>query len=163
MNKVLLFVTVTLITTVPSLLAQSKTMPIAITIEPVEKTPVKLGTDVRISITVTNTSKEKVVFLKSPGPTHAGNWYDIVVSNTSGRSITKTRVKRILDGGGNVAGSNIALNLLPGDSVKEEAALNDLYELTTPGTYAVEVDRPFPDLHPVAKIKSNQISITLER
>ena len=168
MKNVLLFVAFTLITPGASLQAQSKTAPIAIAIEAVEKNPIRLGTDIRISITVTNTSKEKVVLLTTPGRTHAGIWYDVVVRNTNGSSVTKTRIKRILDGDGeeekgHVLGSLIATTLAPGESVKEEATLGDMYELTMPGTYLVRVDRPFPDANPASKIKSNQISITLER
>lgn len=167
MKNVLLFV-VTLIICGGLLTAQSKTAPIAIAIEAVQKNPIKLGVEIRVSITVTNTSKENVVLLTTPGPggRHAGLWYDVVVRNTNGSSVTKTRFKRILDREdqkGHVFGSSIATTLAPGESVKEEATLGDMYELTIPGTYLVRVDRPFPDANPASKIKSNQISITLER
>jgi len=166
MKKVLFFVGTTLITWGGLLTAQSKTAPITIAIEAVQKNPIKLGTEIRVSITVTNTSKENVVLLTTPGRRHAGLWYDVAVRNTNGSSVTKTRFKRILDGEeekGHVFGSSIATTLAPGESVREEATLGDMYELTMPGTYLVRVDRPYPDANPASKIKSNQISITLER
>jgi hypothetical protein len=59
-----------------------------------------------------------------------------------------------------MTGRNITVTLKPGESDSEDIRLSDLFLITVPGTYTVQVSRKFPA---IGTFQSNKITVTVSR
>lgn len=55
-----------------------------------------------------------------------------------------------------ITGMDIIVTLKPGESSSEDVLITDLYDISAPGTYAVQVDRTFPE---VGHFRSNVVTV----
>lgn len=134
------------------------------------KEPVKTGAELRLLVTVTNTSSGTVSFGTSLGLVPE-DWpfYKIDVRDEHGHpappsAYVRTRDKRIPWFKGSVA----ARTLKPGESFVDEVTATQYYDLSQPGTYTIWVARPVPPgiVPPGQKlgkdfVQSNTITVTV--
>jgi hypothetical protein len=93
--------------------------------------------------------------------------YRVDLRDTESDSAPKTRFNRILNGevqadpdkGGIITGSPIIFPLQPGETLKDDMILNDLFDLKTPGKYTVQIQHEDPVTH--NPVKSNIITLTV--
>jgi hypothetical protein len=127
------------------------------------------GTRVELHILVTNVSKGLIHMSRSNGDDQAAlSYYTVDLRDTKGDSPPKTMLNRILSGepvplppgkGGIITGSSMIFPLQPGETLKDDMILNDLFDLNTPGKYTIQIQHDDPvSRNPV---KSNTITLTI--
>lgn len=104
------------------------------------------GEEVKIAVTLTNTSTHEIVVRKDKAPDHAEFDYQVVVLDETDQSAPKTKYHRLLskeeDPGTTVfidSGGNFTLK--PGETLTENLVLNRLFDLSMPGKYKVQAQR----------------------
>ncbi len=94
--------------------------------------------------------------------------YDMKDSN--GKAVKRTPLgQALLDKKPRMIFRNFTKLLLPGESVEEHVYLNEIFDLTTPGTYTVSVSRELKDVPeelvrdaPVYKVAAPDVKLTVE-
>jgi len=131
------------------------------------KEPVRAGAELRLSVTVKNTSNRPISFITSPGPIPDDSfYYEIHVLDTRGKSAPPSAEMRLRDPHlPTYFGSRFSRELRPGESFVEEINVTRYYELNRPGKYMIVVSREFPPSQNLGqgKVKSNSISVTVVR
>jgi hypothetical protein len=133
----------------------------------VSQSVVASGTRVELHILVTNVSKGLIHMGRDNGKDSAALYYTVDLRDTEGDSAPKTRFNRILHGevhadpdkGGIITGSPIIFPLQPGETLKDDMILNDLFDLKVPGKYTVQIQHEDPVTH--NPVKSNIITLTV--
>ncbi len=151
--------------------AQNKT-PITVLIQ-CPQSELKSGSEVKLLITVTNTSDQDVDLYKTPGPDgQAEDVNKIEVRDESGRALPRADVQTVRIGGKlrtfpkKIIKSRAGVILKPGESLKDFAILSNLFDLSKPGKYTVTAQnerRSVDSSHELnlVYVKSNTITITV--
>lgn len=129
--------------------------------------PLKSGAELRLLVTVTNTSDRTIGFIRSLGQI-PDEWfrYKIRVHNEAGQSapvsayVRELKNKQTLD-----FQSSYARWLKPGESFVDNVEITKCYDLSLPGTYTISVAREFPPAQNLGTgyIKSNTITVTVTK
>jgi len=129
------------------------------------KEPLRAGAELRLQITVTNTSNRKISFITSPGPIpEDGFLYEIDVRDEQGRSVPLSSDLRGRDPRVPVDyGSRTARTLAPGESFVDQVTVTRFYDLTRPGQYTISVARSMPPRQNLGNgtVKSNSITLAV--
>lgn len=127
--------------------------------------PLKSGAELRLHVTVKNTSDRTIGFVRSPGPVPEEAFrYEIEVRDATGRSAPpSTYLRELKNKTTIISGSNLAHWLKAGESFVDEVDITKLYDLTKPGKYTVAVARDIPPNQNLGqgKVKSNPIIVTV--
>jgi hypothetical protein len=138
-----------------------------------KQTVVKSGSEVKLLVTVTNTSDQDLDLYKTPGPDgQAENVNKVEVRDESGNILPRADVQTVNIGGKlrtfpkKIAISRAGVTLKPGESLEDFTILGNLFDLSKPGKYAVTVqnERRSGDSGHELKliyVKSNTITITV--
>jgi hypothetical protein len=131
------------------------------------KEPLKAGTELILSVTVTNTSDRNISFITSPGLVpEDGFLYEIDVRDAQGRSAPPSAYLRNRDPRISIyKGSMTHRTLKPGESFVDEVTVTGFYDLSQPGEYKISVARSMPPYQNLGKgrVKSNVITVTLTK
>lgn len=124
--------------------------------------PVKAGSEIRLRVTLTNTSDHDLSFGIAPGETPDQTLsYTVDIRDARGQQAPPTAFLRDLrEHRPLTAGSVFGYTLSPGKSYEEELVITKLYVLSHPGRYTIQVARsqkPWPN--PASNVKSNAIAI----
>ena len=134
---------------------------------------VKSGSEVKLLITVTNTSDQDVDLYKTPGPDgQAEDVNKIEVRDGSGNALPRADVQTVEIGGvlrtfpKKMTKSRMGVILKPGDSLEDFTILSNIFDLSKPGKYTVTVqnERRSSDSSNELKliyVKSNTITVTV--
>lgn len=125
-----------------TLLSANPKPPLSVVISPLSQT-VKSGADVRLNVTLTNTSEHELNF-SDRNPVCD---YPIKIRDPGGSQPQETAAKQQSRCDGTVQlilGRNILIILKPGESFSEEITVSFLYDLRRTGTYTVQVYRHLP-------------------
>lgn len=127
---------------------------------------VKLGSEVRIKVTVTNKSDRDKWLGTSSGKSQGEVLNLVDVRDEQGNAPTRTKYHRVLRGENagdhpqEVMKRDVVGSLTkPGESVTEEIILNKLYDLNKSGKYEIQVEHEDPETK--ALVKSNTITVTV--
>jgi hypothetical protein len=149
----------------PNLSKGSGTAPFSLTVsEP--KDPLKAGAEVRLLVTITNTSDRAIPWVSSPGvPPEDGSRFEIEVEDEKGAPAPpsayaiqlrdKTTIRESI--------SNIGHTISPGESFVSEVTVTRFFNLSHPGKYTIRLARslePWQNLGK-GKVKSNAITVTV--
>lgn len=136
---------------------------------------VKIGSDIRIDITIKNTSDHEIDLPRSVR-TDLGEWFtDVEVSDEKGNAMPETKYYRVLRGkdtydneprpDGKFAPKVqqtfglSGYSVKPGANLRDGTVLNKLVDLTRPGKYTIRVRRR--DEGTKLSVTSNTITVTL--
>jgi|ERR1035438_1167713 hypothetical protein len=118
---------------------------------------VKAGGKIMVRATATNESDHLITFHNT---SRDCDYTFRVLTNTDApapETEYKKQLKCSRDSGElEITGRNIIVPLKPGESSSEEVLITDLYNISAPGTYAVQVDRTFPE---VGHFQSNVVTV----
>jgi hypothetical protein len=123
----------------------------------------KAGENIRLDITITNTSQAEIRMFSGPGSAMAEKRFELVGTDPGGSPIRETQYG--LEAHGKVpnhlgGGSRFAEDIPPGGTLHQKLHANLLYSFTEPGQYSFYIKRTYEkDNHIV--VKSNTISITI--
>ena len=119
---------------------------------------VKAGSQIGIRVTTTNETDHLITYHN----TNLCN-YSFKVLTGAGTPVSETKVKKALNCGGKVdvkiTGRNIIVTLKPGESSSENIVLTELYNMSQPGKYSIQVDRKFPG---IGHFSSNVASVDVK-
>ena len=129
--------------------------------------PLKSGAELRLLVTVTNTSDRTLGFIRSPGEI-PDEWfrYKIQIHNEAGQSAPPSAYVRELKNKQTLGfQSSYARWLKPGESFVDNVEITKLYDLSQPGTYTICVSREFPPKQNLGTgyIKSKVITVTITK
>ncbi len=136
---------------------------ISVTISP-SSDVVKLGSELRIKIVITNISNRELDVGRPVGNGPQGEFRNLIdVRDERGNAAVKTKYYRQIRGE-EVTHGGIRLEttdslLKPGESTAEEVVVSKLYSLEKEGKYTVQTQRDDPDSK--ALVKSNRITVTV--
>jgi hypothetical protein len=89
--------------------------------------------------------------------------YSVSVLTDTGAPAPETPFKKELDkkmdcsgSGLRITGRNILVTLKPGESDSEQILITELYDMSAPGEYTVQVERTFPE---IGHFRSNAVGI----
>jgi hypothetical protein len=146
--------------------------PVSVSIQ-CPQSEVKSGAEVKLFITVTNTSDQDVHVFKAPGADgHAEDENKIEVRDETGNLLPRADVEIAEIGGRQhkipkrIKISRAGVLLKPGENLTDFSILSDLFDLSKPGTYTVTAQNErrsedeSPDLNFIYA-KSNTITITV--
>ncbi|MFZ0819061.1 MAG: hypothetical protein WAM91_03260 [Candidatus Acidiferrales bacterium] len=148
-----------------NIISQSGPQPFTITL--IDSRPViSPGAEARIQITLTNTSSRDASFGREARDDEAEAHCTVDVRNSVGDPAPDTALGLRLKGKDSKHipfefGSHTMVTLKPGESLKEEAVISKLFDITIPGKYSVQVIRQIPQELGGGAIKSNIIIITV--
>jgi hypothetical protein len=137
--------------------------------------PFKNGAEVRLEVTVTNTSDHNVRFARSPGivPEEELNYF-LEIRDAKGGEVALTQFFANLRAyPQSTWGSFTSRDLAPREWFEDDLVITKLYDLTQPGAYTITASRPLAESwKPLAAIwgqggehvvKSNTITIRIEK
>ena len=116
---------------------------------------VKSRSKIVVKVSTTNTSDHTIIY----HDTSRNCDYSVTVLTAAGTSAQETTTKRDLVCASDelrITGRNIVVTLKPGESNDDQLELTHLYVMSTPGEYAVHVERTFPN---IGHVRSNTISV----
>jgi hypothetical protein len=126
----------------------------------------KVGDPIIVTIVTTNIWNRDIT-LGIPKDESAAEFDNVInVWNSSGAKAAKTKYGLFMAGedpDDPIAGpawSNVTIILHPGEHETETAQANKMYQMTTPGTYTIQVERGWPQ-RPQLFARSNAISVTV--
>jgi hypothetical protein len=135
---------------------QSATPPFALTLE-AEENPVKAGSEVRVDITLSNSSNRAMHI--SYGASEVD--YAFEVRDSQNRIPLETEFARKSKGKGYFSNDHV-FYLQPGESLpKAPLVVSKFYDLSRPEEYKIQVSRAVPKELGGGTIKSNAITITI--
>ncbi len=138
--------------------AQSQQRPLSIAIS-TPQSALKAGSEVRIEVTLTNTSNRRVLIQERNPATD----YEIDVRDQRGTAVPETDLGRKLKEPPVIPmnSRNFEMYLRPNESAKENIALSDLYDMSHPGQYTIQVSRAVSNKPKDGVVKSNTITVTV--
>lgn len=147
-----------LFSTVCAMPAQCQQRPLSIAIS-TPQSALKVGSEVRIEVTLTNTSNRRVLIQERNPATD----YQIDVRDERGTAVPETDFGRKLKEPPVIPmnSRNFGMYLRPNESTKENIALSDLYDLSHPGQYTIQVSRAVSNKPKDGVVKSNTITVTV--
>jgi dipeptidyl aminopeptidase/acylaminoacyl peptidase len=119
---------------------------------------VQVGSDARITITLTNLAEHQILFAHRPGMNNPEFSYTIVVRNAAGRAVEETAYGRETRLHQQTEDRSVDY-VQTGQSVVQTAHLTRLFNLNRPGQYTVKVSRVDPASHAV--VGSNVITLNV--
>lgn len=130
------------------------------------KEPIKAGTEVRLLVTVKNTSNRTISFVVSPGLVpEDGLLYRINARDAKGQqappsAAIRNRDKRV---SAQYFISRTARTLRPGAFFVDQVTITDFYDLSEPGNYTISLAREIPVHQKLGKgsVKSNDVTVTI--
>ena len=129
------------------------------------KEPIRAGTELRLLVTVTNTSDRNISFITSPGPIpEDGARYEIDVRDVHGSPASASAYLRAKDNRiPTDYGSSIARTLGPGESFVDQVTVTRFHDLSQLGKYTIWVALPIPPRQDLGegKVRSNSITVTV--
>jgi hypothetical protein len=139
--------------------------PFSIAISPLQQS-IAAGTEVKVEIALKNISNREIYLSKSNGRSQAEFVFVVEAHNDAGEPAPETeyqrRVMRRETTKRNVLfWSEIILNLKPGEILQDEAIVSNLYDLSRPGRYLIQVSRRVSDNPKDGVVKSNIIAVTV--
>ena len=127
--------------------------------------PHKAGAELRLRVTITNTSDRPLTFVTAPGPEPVDDYlYRITVHDERGRSAPASNYLRTRDKNVPVDyGSRIGRTLKPGESFTDEVTVTRFFDLSRPSRYTITVAREMPPRQGFGNgnIESNPITIVV--
>ena len=122
----------------------------------------KPGSKVIVRITTVNESDQPITYYN----TNLYLNYSLKVLTSAGIPVPETQFKKDLDRGSDqpgivnldTTGRRIPVTLKPGESSSEDLVVTELYDLSQPGQYSIQVDRTFPG---IGHFTSNVITVTV--
>lgn len=144
---------------VATLLSADPKPPLSVVVSPLSQT-VKRGAEVRLNVTLTNTSGHELSFFDRNPICD----YPIKTRDSGGNQPPETAAKQQSHCDGTVQlilGRNMLIVLKPGESFSEEIAVSFLYDLRRTGTYTVQVYRHLPTEISKQDIPSNSATFVV--
>lgn len=133
--------------------------PLSVVTSPLSQT-VKRGADVRLNVTLTNTSEHELSFSdRNPFCD-----YPIKIRDSGGSQAPETAAKQQSRCDGKlqlILGRNILIILKPGESFSEEITVSFFYDLRRTGAYTVQVYRHLPAEISKQGIPSNSATVVV--
>src|SRR6185437_6158558 len=125
-----------------------------------EESPTKVNSEVRINVTIRNTSNRAMYVSDSNGPVPSD--YVIDARDSQGRPAPDTDFARKLKSKEQgYFSSDTVFTLQPGESHKTALVVTKLYDLSSPGKYLIQVSRTVPKEFGGGAIKSNIVTVTI--
>lgn len=133
----------------------------SITIEPTPATQMRSDSHVIVDVFLQNTAGHVLQIKDGP----ARGLYIVDVRDRAGTEAKLTMTGKNLYGGADVfsEGHFTTLWLRPGQVVREEINVGEIYDLTQPGTYTIQLSRRFDDGSGPRYIRSKPISVTVRQ
>jgi hypothetical protein len=133
----------------------------SLTIQPTRATQMRADSRIVIGISLKNTSGHVIQVKDGP----ANGLYNIDVWDATGAEASLTMAGANLYDGADLfsEGHFTALALQPGQMVQEYVEVADVYDLTRPGTYTIQLTRKFDDRFGPIFIRSNVVSVTVRQ
>jgi hypothetical protein len=128
--------------------------------------PLKVGAELRLHVTVSNTSDRNIAFIRSPGqiPEEAFR-YEIEVHDAQGQSAPPSAHVQDLNKSPTITEeiSSYAAWLKPGESFVDDLEITKFYDLHRPGKYTISVSREIPPRQNLGegKVRSNSVTVTV--
>jgi hypothetical protein len=128
--------------------------------------PLKAGADLRLRVTITNTSDREIGFIRSPGQIpEEGFRYEVEVHDAQGQSAPPSAYVQDLKKSPTITEevSRYAAWLKPGESFVDDLEITKFYDLHRPGKYTISVSREIPPRQNLGegKVRSNSITVTV--
>jgi hypothetical protein len=141
---------------------RSPNLPFSLTIT-VADPSVKLGTQVRVTITLRNISGHDIAFDRSSVPGEAEFHYSVLLYDEDGKPMPGTKYWRILRGMEHETYTEnvVSVTIHPNEEVKDDFALNKLFDLSKPGKYTLQVTREIPENLGKGIVKSNLLTLVV--
>lgn len=148
----------TLFAMVCAMPAQCQQRPLSIAIS-APQSSLKVGSDVRLEVTLTNTSNRRML-IKERNP---ATDYEIDIRDERGTAVPGSDFGRKLKEPPVIPmnSRNLGIYLRPNESTKESITLSELYDLSRPGKYLIQVERGVSDNPKDGVVKSNKITVTV--
>ena len=124
---------------------------------------VRVGAPVRMTITLTNTSKSVIVVAQDKS--RKGDFtYAVAVRDAERKEAPWTDYHRALKGESTATPMVVVSGVMPqslesGQSMVDRLEINDLYDLRIPGKYTIQVERA--DSASKSLVKSNLVTLTI--
>lgn len=129
--------------------------PLSINITAADDT-VAAGSEVRIEVALTNNSDKTIILMVTGVPP-----YMVEVRGSDGNRSPETEqgreLREIQEKKGNIITMRVALPLKAGETIKNKIVVSDLYDMTRPDQYSVQVSRTQRE----QELKSNVVKITV--
>jgi hypothetical protein len=120
---------------------------------------VKSGSGVGGQVTIRNQSNHPITYHNTSRYCD----YSVTVMTNNGAPAPETSFKKRMDkvidcngSGLRISGRNILVTLKPGESDSEQILITELYDMSAPGEYTVQVERTFPE---IGHFRSNAVGI----
>jgi hypothetical protein len=140
---------------------QSTTQAFTLSLE-AEETVIKANSEVRMNVTIRNTSNRAMYVSDSNGPVPCD--YLIDARDSQGRQALDTDLARNLKlKKQGYFDSTFIFTLQPGESHKTALVVTRLYDLSRPGKYLIQVSREVPKELGGGTIKSNVVTVTISQ
>jgi hypothetical protein len=128
---------------------------------------VKQDNPIVITIVITNITKYDIQLAASKSSDEAEFDSVIDVWDSSGAPPAKTKFGKFIAGESDdhisvPALSNVGYVLHPGEQLIETAQVDKIYQMTTPGTYSIRVERGW-SLRPQLFVRSNTVTVTVTK
>jgi hypothetical protein len=127
--------------------------------------PQKSGSELRLRITVTNTSDREITFITTPGQVPEDDFqYELMVRDERGQSAPPSAFMRTRDPRLPMySGSRIGKSVRPSESFVDEVNVTRFFDLSRPGKYTISVARPNPPRQNLGdgKVQSNSVTVTV--
>ena len=138
--------------------AQCQRRPLSIVIS-APQSVLRVGSEVRLEVTLTNTSSRRMLIQERNSATD----YEIDVRDERGTAVPENDYGRKLKEPPVMPmnSRNFGIYLQPNESTKESIALSDLYDLSRPGKYSIQVERGVSDNPKDGVVKSNKVILTV--
>jgi len=124
------------------------------------------GAEVRLEITLKNTSNREIYISKSNGRSQAEFSFVVDAHDDTGKPAPDTEygrrvMRRETKKRTVLFWSEIFLTLKPGEILQDEAIVSKLYDLSRPGKYLIRVSRRVSGNPKDGVVKSNEIAVTV--
>lgn len=115
------------------------------------------GSDIKLMIKLTNDTNHEITLINMDQYCD----YTVDVRDSNSQSAPETEKKRKLVCGDAVAGKVITVKLKPGEHHEDLIFVTDLFDMTHPDKYTVQVARKIPKELGKGEVKSNIMNITV--
>jgi hypothetical protein len=121
---------------------------------------VKTGSSIGVVALLTDTTNHKINFIMVNDDMGGDNGYIPKVLDDTGNPLPLSKYGQLIIKGPRLQGRSGQIRLQPGDStVPHEIILSELYDLTRPGKYTIQMERIDKDSK--VHVKSNIITVTV--
>ena len=129
--------------------------------------PQKLYSSITVSVILRNTSNYSTGIGSGGGPDHGEIMFAVDVRDAEGQLVNRTEYGRAIFDEENssifiAGGPSVALDLAPGDEIRKNITISDLYNFSKPGSYFVTVRKEVPGVYGGGTINSNTVEIHVQ-